>query len=117
MQIELIQQKDKSSSPYRRMLDAGFSGLHHTAYLCEDIDGGVERTQAAGFELACDIRMPDGARYAYMQSDDLGDDIYVELLEYTDTMKTLFREGVAAAEAWTGDMEITEIDMRHAFDP
>ncbi len=98
MQIELIQQKNTAPSPYRKMIESGTYGLHHTAYLSRDIHADIARSQGQGLALVCDINMPDGARYAYMQSPELGDDVYLEFLQATIMMKAMFRRGIAAAE-------------------
>lgn len=93
------------------MIETGFYGLHHTAFLSDAIDDDIERANTLGLELVCDIPMPDGARYAYLQSAELGEDIYIELLEATVMMKTLFKQGMGAAERWRDDTGPTELDM------
>lgn len=112
MQIELIQQKDASDSPYRRMIEQQTYGLHHTAFLSEAIDEDIERGRSVGLEPVCDIRMPDGTHYAYLQSSELGDHIYLELLGATDTLKDMFKQGIAATADWDGTTGPTEIDMQ-----
>lgn len=112
MQIELIQQKNDAASPYRRMIEQGNHGLHHTAFLSDAIAEDVERGLAAGFDLVCDIRMPDGTRYAYLQSPELGDNTYFELLEATPAMQEMFRQGMDAAVEWRGDTGPTEFNMQ-----
>ena len=117
MQIELIQQKNDVPSPYRAMIESGRYGLHHTAYLSADIHGDIQRAQAQGLESVCDINMPDGARYAYMQSPDLGADVYIEFLQATLIMKTMFRRGIFAAAEWQQQAgtpaKALDIDMRN----
>jgi len=67
--------------------------------------------------LVCDINMPDGARYAYMQSDALGEGVYLEFLQATVMMKTMFRRGIAASKAWDAQAnpgtKSLEIDMKN----
>lgn len=111
MQIELIQQRNDARSPYRAMIDSRRHGLHHTAHLCEHIETDVQRAQAAGFVLACDIRMPGGGRYVYLQSPALGDEAYVELLEATPQMIAMYAAGMAAAATWDGKGDPTVIDF------
>jgi hypothetical protein len=111
MQIELIQQRNDAPSPYRAMIENRRYGLHHTAYLSEHIENDVRRALAAGFGLACDIRMPGGGRYAYLQSPALGEDIYVELLEATPQIVALYNSGMADAASWDGTGDPTVIDF------
>jgi len=61
--------------------------------------------------VACDIRMPMGGRYVYLQSPALGSDVYVELLEATPMMKDMFAQGIAAAATWDGAGEPVVIDF------
>ncbi len=111
MQIELIQQRNDAPSPYRAMIDGRRYGLHHTAYLSTRIEDDVQGALATGFVLACDIRMPGGGRYVYLQSSALGDEVYVELLEATPQMLGMFTAGIAAAAAWDGKGEPMVLDF------
>lgn len=99
LQLELIQPMDDKDSPYKHFVQRGQYGLHHTAYLCKNIDDDVQALTAAGLNKICDIRMPSGmGRYVYFESPELGDGYFIELLEATTMMMNLFSAGVAAAE-------------------
>lgn len=111
VQIELIQQRNDAPSPYRAMIDNRRPGLHHTAYLCEHIEKDVQRAQAAGFVMACDIRMPGAGRYVYLQSPAMGEEIYVELLEATPQIVAMYATGMSAAAVWDGKGDPTVIDF------
>lgn len=110
VQVELIQQRNAAASPYREALDAGRNGLHHTAFLCERIEDDLARAAACGLKVVCDIQMPSG-RYIYLQSAELGDQVYIELLEANAQMLGMFTQGVAASAAWDGKGENTVIDF------
>lgn len=112
VQIELIQQKNGASSPYRDCIDKGHYGLHHTAFLCAHIDEDVKRAEASGLRVVCDIRQPaGGGRYVYLQSAILGENTYIEFLEATPQMLDMFAQGVPAAAAWDGSGQPYEIDF------
>lgn len=97
LQFELIQPLDDSNSPYRHFVQEQRFGLHHTAYLCTDIEENVQELEAAGLTRLCDIQMPSGmGRYVYFESHEFGNGYYVELLEATVMMKQMFAAGVAA---------------------
>ena len=111
LQIELIEQRNDAPSPYRPYIERGHYGLHHTAFLSERIDADVSRAESAGLQVVCDIRMPMGGRYVYLQSPDLGSQLYVELLEATPMLRQMFAEGIAAATTWDGSGEPAVIDF------
>ncbi|HEY0916581.1 MAG TPA: VOC family protein [Solimonas sp.] len=110
VQIELIQQRNDAASPYRTALDAGRSGLHHTAFLCEHVEEQLARAAACGLQVVCDIQMPSG-RYVYLQSAELGDLVYVELLEANEQMLGMFAQGIEAAKHWDGRQTPTVVDF------
>lgn len=111
VQIELIQQLDREPSPYLRYIERKQFCLHHTAYLCDDINAAVAKAESAGHNVVCDINMPDGGRYVYTQVDGLGEDVFIEFLEATDRMKHMFTAGIVAAENWTGDKQVAVFDF------
>jgi hypothetical protein len=111
MQIELIEQRNEAPSPYRPYIERGHYGLHHTAFLSERIDADVRSAEGAGMQVVCDIRMPMGGRYVYLQSAGLGSDLYVEFLEATPMLRQMFAQGIAAAAAWDGSGEPVVIDF------
>jgi len=111
MQIELIEQRNAAPSPYRSYIERGHYGLHHTAFLSERIDADVTRAESAGLQVVCDIRMPMGGRYVYLQSAGLGSQLYIELLEATPMLRQMFAQGIAAAAAWDGSGEPAVLDF------
>jgi len=111
VQVELIQQLNDAPSPYRAYIEQGRYGLHHTAFLCEQIEADVQRAEAQGLQVVCDIRMPTGGRYVYLQSPQLGEHLFIELLEATPQVLGMFAEGSAAAAAWNGRGGPTVIDF------
>jgi methylmalonyl-CoA/ethylmalonyl-CoA epimerase len=111
MQIELIEQRNDAPSPYRSYIERDHYGLHHTAFLSERVDADVERAESLGMRVVCDIRMPMGGRYVYLQSAPLGSQLYVEFLEATPMLRQMFAQGIAAAAAWDGSGEPIVIDF------
>ena len=102
-QIELIQQRDESASPYLAHRQRGQFGLHHIAFLSADIAADTTMLQAAGLKLACDIRMPGAGRYVYFDSPVAGETSYIELLEATTMMRAMFADGINEAARWQGE--------------
>ena len=111
IQIELIQQLNDAPSPYIEFFKAGRLGLHHTAYLIDDIDAAEQEALAHGMELVFDIRQMDMSRYLYFRQPGLGNEVYVEFLQNTDAMQGMFSGGMEAAKSWSGNYEVTTIDL------
>ena len=111
VQIELIQQKNNAPSPYRPFIDRGQYGLHHTAFLSEQIHEHVQHLQQAGLSLVCDINMPTGGRYVYFASPVSGEQTFIELLEATPMMRKMFEQGIDASAVWDGRATPTVIDF------
>jgi hypothetical protein len=110
VQIELIQQRNAAPSPYRARIEAQRYGLHHVAFLCDDIGGDVRRAEALGWRVVCDIRMPGSGRYVYLQSTHFGDDFYIEFLEASPVMRRIFAVGMAETVA-APNAETLEFDL------
>lgn len=113
MQIELIQQHNDDPSPYRQTRDSGAFGLHHQAFLCDNIHQSVQQAELQGLQILCDIRM-FGSRYVYLQPRPDEDAGFIELLPASWMMKALFRCGIAASERWQGQGEPTMVDLKNA---
>ena len=111
MQIELIKQNNDAPSPYRSFIEREQYGLHHTAFVSEQIHDDVRLLQQAGLSLVCDINMPTGGRYVYFQSPVPGEQTFIELLEATAAMRQMFEQGIAAAAGWDGRSPPTVIDF------
>ena len=111
-QIELIQQKNEAPSPYRPFIEQKRYGLHHIAFLSEDIDGHVAQLESGGMNLVCDIRMPaGGGRYVYFASPVPGEHTFIELLQATAMMKQMFAAGIAASAQWQGQGKPLVFDL------
>lgn len=111
LQIELIRQTNDAPSPYRPWIRAGRFGLHHVAHLVSDVGGAVADGEAAGLRVAFDIRMPGGGRYVYFEVPAFGTHTFVELLEATPAITSMFERGIAAAAAWDGAPAVTVVDL------
>lgn len=110
LQIELIQQKNDAPSPYLAYIERGQFGLHHTAFLVDRIGSVVASLQASGLKLLCDMSMASG-RYVYFESPVPGERTYLELLEATPTMRTMFEQGIAQTANWDRSGKPTVMDF------
>ncbi|MGI9283861.1 MAG: VOC family protein [Pseudomonadales bacterium] len=111
VQIELIRQTNDAPSPYRQYFIDGRMGLHHIAHLSDNVDADIEKAEAMGLDAVCDIKMPTGGRYAYLQNAALGEAVLIELIDNNQMNQDLFKSGIEAAVNWDGAREITVIDF------
>jgi hypothetical protein len=114
MQIELIQQINDAPSPYLQTVKSCSYGLHHQAFLCDDIHKDVQRAEGMGLDVICDIRML-GSRYVYLQVTRGKQKAYVEFLPASLMMKTMIKHGVAASHKWQGKGEPMVVDLKNMF--
>lgn len=65
-EIELLRPLDPGNS-IGRFLDKRGEGIHHICVLVEDLDAALAQLQAAGAQLAGEVRShPDGTRYVFV---------------------------------------------------
>ena len=88
VQLELIQPV-RGTSIYTEFLDAGRTGLHHTAYLTDDFDATLARAADAGLAVDQKGTMAGGLMsFAYI--DGGATSSYVEVMHLTDDMRAMF---------------------------
>ncbi len=107
-QVELMQIKTGLPSPYRD--DAGnlLYGMHHIAWVVDDLDAALEKAKADGMKLVFRGETP-GTRVAYFEIDDQPGMMF-EFIESPMT-RGLMDSGIAATKNWDGSAPITIIDM------
>jgi methylmalonyl-CoA/ethylmalonyl-CoA epimerase len=107
-QVELIQPTNGASSPYRDDAGRPLAGLHHLAWIVDDLDLVLARASADGLKLVFRAENP-GTRVAYLQAP--GEEGL--LFEYIESPATreLIAAGIAATRNWDGANPIHEIDF------
>jgi Glyoxalase/Bleomycin resistance protein/Dioxygenase superfamily len=68
VQVELIQQHNPESSPYKDFLDNRGEGLHHLCMWAEDFEADVTRWQEEGHRIVID-GMIGGGRFVYFDTE------------------------------------------------
>ncbi|MCB1616566.1 MAG: VOC family protein [Pseudomonadales bacterium] len=109
MQIELIQQTNDAPSPYRSFFEKGQMGLHHLAYVTDDIERDMQRAKQAGFDIITTISAPVG-RYAYFQDPAMPEN-YFEFLEVTPDLNKYWEHCIEEAGRWDGSNPVRLMDM------
>ncbi|KUY75500.1 VOC family protein [Burkholderia sp. RF4-BP95] len=107
VQIELIHVTNDAPSPYRDAHGQPLAGLHHVAWVVDDLDAAVARLTARGLRVVFEARNP-ATRVAYLDdADDPG--VRVEVIESAG-MRDMIARGIAEARAWDGADPVRIID-------
>lgn len=108
MQVELIRQTSDTPSPYRTADGKPLLGLHHIAWLTDNLDAVVTQAEADGCTTIFRAQNP-GTRVAYLTLPDEAE-TRVEFIESPATAE-LIKSGIAASRDWDGTNPIHEIDF------
>lgn len=106
LQIELIQLRSETPSPYADA-DGPILGLHHVATLVDDLDAAVAEAQGKGLRPVF-VAGNAAVRVAYLESDEPG--ALFELIEGKD-MAAMIEAGIAEAANWDGSNPVRVIDL------
>lgn len=108
VQIELIQPVDDAPSPYRGANGAPLCGIHHMAWIVDDLDAAVADATARGLSMVFEASNPT-TRVAYLEA--AGDPgTFYEFIEGAG-MREMVAAGIAAARGWDGRDPITTIRL------
>jgi len=108
MQIELIQPLNDVPSPYQSWLQQGRVGMHHLAFMVDDIDKARTELNERGLETCCTLDLGDVGRYAYLRADFMGD-AFIELLQVPEDVKAFWQQCREAAVNWDGSNPIQTV--------
>ncbi|HDR9882179.1 TPA: VOC family protein [Burkholderia cenocepacia] len=111
LQIELIHVTNDTPSPYRDAHGQPLVGLHHVAWVVDDLDAAVARLAARGLRVVFDAHNA-ATRVAYLDdADDPG--VRIEVIEGAG-MRDLIAHGIAEARAWRGGDPVRSVDAAAA---
>ncbi|VBB14407.1 VOC family protein [Burkholderia stabilis] len=111
LQIELIHVTNNSRSPYRDAHGQPLVGLHHVAWVVDDLDAALAQLTARGLRVVFEAHNPS-TRVAYLDdADDPG--VRVEVIEGAG-MRDMIAHGIAEARAWDGADPVRIIDVAAA---
>jgi len=108
VQIELIQPVGDAPSPYRGTNGAPLCGIHHMAWIVEDLDVAVANATARGLSMVFEASNP-ATRVAYLEAESDPGVLY-EFIEGAG-MREMVAAGIAAARRWDGSDPITTIHL------
>ena len=101
MQFELIQQLDDTPSVYRETLDRTGPGLHHFGMAVKDYGAALEHYASAGFQLAYEAEVANGARVGYFDTKGALPAM-IEVIEFLPATAKMFAGFREAARGWDG---------------
>ena len=106
VQIELIEVKSTSPSPYQAADGTPLAGIHHLAWIAEDLDATVAEARARGLVEVFSAANP-GTRVCYLEDPAEPGVLY----EFIESAATVAMTGPAIAEAaiWDGRNPVREI--------
>ncbi len=107
-QIELMQMTSDVASPYRNKSGNLLLGMHHVAWLVDDLEQSMAQATADGMKLVFKAANP-GTRVAYMEIDDQPGMMF-EFIESAQT-REMVKAGLAATRNWDGTNPITVFDL------
>ena len=107
-QVELIHVTNDGKCPYRDDAGVTLTGLHHLAWIVDDLDATVASATEAGLKILHRAESP-GTRVAYFEA--LGEEgILFEYIESAAT-RQLIADGIVATRQWDGTNPVHEIDF------
>lgn len=109
IQIELIQPTGGGASPYRDAAGTPITGMHHMAWVVDDLNAAVTEAVAHGLRPVFEASNPS-TQVAYMEAADEPGTLY----EYIESagMHEMIAAGIAAARAWDGADPVQIIDLK-----
>ena len=107
-QVELMQITNDAPSPYRDASGELLMGMHHMAWVVDDLDVAIEQAAADGMKLLFKAGSP-GTRVADMEIEDQRGMMF-EFIE-SPTTRELMNAGIAATRTWDGSDPVTVIDL------
>ena len=108
VQIELIQPTGNAPSPYRDAGGAPLCGMHHMAWIVDDLDAAVAEATARGLVPLFEASNPT-TRVAYLEAPGESGLLY-EFIEGAG-MREMVAAGIAMARDWDGSDPVTVIDL------
>ena len=109
VQIELIHVRSSEPCPYLDASGTPITGMHHIAYLSDNVDADARKAEAHGLRVIFRAGN-DATKVAYMESP--GEEgLIIELIEARPGILEGFAAGQAACDAWDGTPHVERFDL------
>jgi methylmalonyl-CoA/ethylmalonyl-CoA epimerase len=107
VQIEIIQVRSKTISPYQHADGRTMVGMHHMAWMTQNFDSDVAKAKSRGLTLCFTASNP-ASQVAYFESPS-EPGILFEFIQVNPMIQDAFDQGVAASRAWDGGEHILQV--------
>ncbi|MGH6632363.1 VOC family protein [Sphingopyxis sp.] len=108
VQVELIKITNETPSPYRDAAGKPILGIHHLAWVVDNLEAAVARAKGDGFKVAFEASNP-ATRVAYMEADQ-EPGVLFEFIE-GEGMREMINAGIVAARNWDSSSPFHIIDL------
>lgn len=111
VQLELIQWRAGTLCPYVDINGEPLRGLHHMAWLVDDLQAAVAQAEATGGRCVFEASNPSTkVAYVEMAPAGAGDAVMLEFIESAVT-RALIAQGIEATQRWDGSRHVHTIDL------
>jgi Glyoxalase/Bleomycin resistance protein/Dioxygenase superfamily len=102
LMVELVVDHGHGNSPIRDVFAAGESGLHHLAFIVDDLHDAVKALVGDGYEIAMSARTRSGTEFHFVDTRPTHGHM-VELYQRSERLCDFYAMVAGAAHGWTGD--------------
>jgi catechol 2,3-dioxygenase-like lactoylglutathione lyase family enzyme len=102
LMLELVVDHGNGNSPVGDVFAPGESGLHHLAFIVDDLHATVKALVAAGYEIAMSARTTNGTEFHFVDTRPTHGHM-VEIYERSDRLRDFYEMVAGAAVGWAGD--------------
>jgi catechol 2,3-dioxygenase-like lactoylglutathione lyase family enzyme len=101
LMVELVQDHGPGPDAIRERFGPDQSGLHHLAFVVDDLDASLAALAALGWESAMSATTRGGVRFHFVDAVATHGHM-LELYERSDRLAAFYAEVAAAADGWDG---------------
>jgi hypothetical protein len=101
LMVELVVDHGPGDSPIGEMFATGECGLHHLAFIVDDLHGTLKALVRAGYEIAMSARTTNGTEFHFVDTRATHGHM-IELYQRSDRLRDFYAMIAAAAQGWTG---------------
>jgi catechol 2,3-dioxygenase-like lactoylglutathione lyase family enzyme len=102
LMVELVVDHGRGESTVRDQYAPGESGLHHLAFIVDDLHETVKTLVADGYEIAMSARTSNGTEFHFVDTRATHGHM-LELYERSARLRDFYAFVARAAAGWTGD--------------
>ena len=101
LMVELVVDHGRTESPIRDMYPPGEAGLHHLAFVVDDLHDTLKALVAGSYEIAMSARTTGGTEFHFVDATATHGHM-LELYERSDRLRGFYAMVASAARDWDG---------------